>query len=64
MGMKKCCDVFGTTDQIKTYSLQLKCDDDSTITKSLTADLGERALARLMTKMNNGTTPPAKRKSK
>ena len=65
MGMKKACDVFGTTNGVKTYELSLKAvqDGEGDVLEKLVGDLGERAVTRLVKKMRDGMKPPSPKKA-
>ena len=60
------CDVFGTTEDVKkyrvSYGLVDEAGDVGTNAIVINKDLCPRAYARLVKKIESGTTPPAKRK--
>ena len=60
MGMKKACDVFGTTADVQTFEISVTRADDSTV-EAVKADLSPRALCRLLTKLRAGITEPPRK---
>ena len=59
------CDVFGTTAHVAKYRIAhgpVDEDGDIIVPAVINVDLSPRAFIRLIRKIEQGTTPPAKRK--
>ena len=56
------CDVFRTLKDVKKFEMIVKNAADTSEAKTFQVDLSPRAYARLIRKIEQGTTPPAKRK--
>lgn len=64
MAMKMACDVFFTTRKVKRYEVivrEVGADDTEKPVEHLAGDLCERALDRLVAKIELGLCPPMKR---
>lgn len=56
------CDVFGSLKDVNHYKITIDKASYPEPIRTFELDLSERALARLIKKIESGTTPPAKRK--
>lgn len=65
MGMKKACDVYGTTKDVDSFLVQIhrvEKDSPSEIMETFEADLGQRGYERLLTKIRVGVSEPTRKK--
>ena len=68
MALKTACDVYGTTKDIKKYRVMVGIvEENGEILEPwqliVSKDMCARAYLRLLNKIDQGTTPPSKRKA-
>ena len=64
MGMKKACDVYGTTKNVETYTVTVnRIGGDRNTVYGETNDLCPRGLERLLTKIRAGVSEPPRKKA-
>ena len=56
------CDVYGATEGVNRYKITIDKASYPEPIRTFELDLSERALDRLIKKIEDGTTPPSKRK--